>query len=226
MEISSGTGSGSTLDGETVRGWDRIAGTVGVFVVLLFLARLLTPQDISDTTEDNRLGHEVSIFLADAGVGFFLIFLAGVWSRLRRSEGGGGMYAGLFVVGGAAFAAVFLLSAGFDLAVLTADEADVEAALLPLPNWAGLSAVPAAVAMCLGAATAIVTSQAFPTWLGLLTVALGFVFLLGAFRVFGEEGGGALDSVGLVSYLLVNAWVLAASVLLLLRPGDGRNDPR
>jgi hypothetical protein len=216
-----------SLDADTVRGWDRIAGTAGAFVVALFLIRLLTPQDLADITGDNRRGHEVAVFLAYAGVGFFLIFLAGAWSRMRRSEGAGGMYSGLFVVGGAIFAVIVLLSATFDLAVLKADDADAEAALLPLAQWAGLSAGPAAVAMCLGAATAIVAGQGFPTWLGLSAVLVGFAYLLGSFGVFGEgdEESGGPGSAGLVGFLLFIAWVAAASLVLLIRPGDGREDP-
>jgi hypothetical protein len=225
MEIGSGTGSAPTLDGETVRGWDRIAGTAGMFMTVLLLIRLLTPQDIGDITRDNRSGHEFSIFLVYAGTGFFLIFLAGVTSRLRRSEGSAGMYSGLFVVGGAVFAAILLLSAGFDLAVLKADDSEAEAALLPLATWAGLSAGPVAVAMCLGGATAIVTSQAFPTWLGLLALVVGFASLLGTFGVFGEENASGPGAAGLVGFLLLIAWVATASVLMLLRPGAGENDP-
>ena len=168
-----------TLDGDTVRLWDLIGGAAGVVFVVLLLLGLLTPQTpaadtvagvIGGRIEDDHLGHEVSAFFILAGVGFFLIFLAGVWSRLRRSEGGGGMFAGLFVVGGAIFAAILLVSEAFHLALLkaaTADDDGALPALVWLADWAGLSALPAAVAMFLGAAAAIGTSQAFPTWLGL-----------------------------------------------------------
>jgi hypothetical protein len=51
------------------------------------------------------------------------------------------------------------------------------------------------------------------------------VLVVSAVRIFGEAGAGALDSAGIAGFLMINAWLLAASALLLLRPGDGPNDP-
>ena len=51
------------------------------------------------------------------------------------------------------------------------------------------------------------------------------VLVFSVVRIFGEAGAGALDSAGIVGFLMIIAWVLAASLLLLLQRGDGPNDP-
>jgi hypothetical protein len=100
-------------------------------------------------------------FLADIA---FLVFLAGVWSRFRRYEGTGGMTAGLFVVAGAVFAAMILVSEGLYLAYVQAAES-ADPSVLPtiaaLDDWVGIGTVPAGVAMMIGATGAILSTHAF-----------------------------------------------------------------
>ena len=50
------------------------------------------------------------------------------------------------------------------------------------------------------------------------------VLVISGVRIFDEAGAGVLDSAGIVGFLMITAWVLAASLLLLLRPGDCPND--
>ena len=198
MEMGAG---GRTLDGDTVRLWDRIAGAAGVVFVVLLLLGLLTPQTptadtlaqvIGDRLETDHLGHEMSIFLALAGVGFFLIFLAGVWSRLRRSEGGGGMFAGLFVIGGAIFAAIVLVSEGFHLALLkaaTGGRRRGAAGARAARRLGGFVRPPRRCGDVRRSCAEIGTSQAFPTWLGLASGAVAVVLVFSAVQVFDEGGG-------------------------------------
>jgi hypothetical protein len=137
------------------------------------------------------------------------------------------MYTGLFVVAGAVFTAMVLISESIHLALSKAAEAgDQEAlpALVRLDEWAGASSVPAAVAMLIGAATAMVTTWAFPGWLGALTGVVALLLIVGLLGISEEPGAPILDLLDLSGVLLLLAWVLATSVVLVLRPGDGPHD--
>jgi hypothetical protein len=73
--------------------------------------------------------------------------------------------------------------------------------------------------MFLGAAAAILTTRALPGWLGWLAGLAGLLLLISLFTVFSDDFEGPLEFVAFGGYLLMLVWVLATSIMLLLRPG-------
>ncbi|WP_139346543.1 DUF4386 family protein [Sinomonas mesophila] len=169
--------------------------------------------------------HQLSLllgFLADVA---FLVFLAGLWSRLRRGEGQAGMFAALVLIAGAAVVTLMLVSGGLSLALVqhaSGGQPDpaVLSALIALNAWVGSAILPASAAMFLGAAMAILTTRALPRWLGWLAAATAVLLLISLAGVFqSTPGEGVLGIIGFSGFLLFLIWVLATSIVLLLRPG-------
>jgi hypothetical protein len=218
-------------DVERAARWDRITALAGLLFVVLVVASFFTPEtpdsggsaeELAAAISDDRAGHQMSLllgFLADIA---FLVFLAGVWSRFRRYEGGGGMMSGLFALAGAAFAATILVSEGLYLAYVQAAE-NADPSVLPtiaaLDDWVGIGTVPVAVAMMIGATGAILSTHALPAWLGWLAGLNAVLVLLSLGAVFEGDDESVLVSVGgFGGFLLLLIWVLATSVVLLMRP--------
>jgi hypothetical protein len=252
MEAGPGAGTGGpavagrrSYDGGDVAGqarrWDQIGAIAGLIFIALILASFFTPdtpsadsstEAIAAQLSEDRSAHQVSLllgFLADIA---FLVFLAGSWSRLRRYEGMGGMFSGLFAVAGAVFASTILVSEGLYLALVQgADSAGEEPAvvrtLVVLDNWVGAATVPAGAAMFLGATMAILATRALPAWLGWLAAVTGLLLVVSLGAVFDDTEEGVLGFAGFGGFLLFLVWVLAASIVLLMRAGrDATPTPR
>jgi hypothetical protein len=223
--------AGGRRDDEVAAKWDRITAAAGLVFVVLIVASFFTPstpeygssaEELAAGLTDDRAGHQMSLllgFLADIA---FLVFLAGVWSRFRRYEGLGGMMSGLFAIAGAAFTATILISEGVYLTLVQAAEsADLET-LLPLATldyWVGLAAVPVGVAMLIGATGAILSTHALPAWLGYLSGVNAVVLLLGVGAVFESDEETWLVGIGgFGGFLLFLIWILATSIVLMMRP--------
>jgi hypothetical protein len=213
---------------------DRWAAVAGLVFTALVVASIFTPvtpstnspaEDIAAQLARDRTAHHLSLllgFLADVA---FLVFLAGLWSRLRRWEGPAGMFAALVLTAGAAVVALMLVSGGLQLALVqyaSGGQPDRTAlpALAALNDWVGGAIVPASVAMFLGAAVAILTTRALPRWLGWLAAAAALLLLISLAGIFQTTPGeGVVGIAGFSGFLLFLVWVLATSVVLLLRPG-------
>ena len=213
---------------------DRWAAVAGLVFTALVVASFFTPdmpstdspaEDIAAQLSGDRSAHQFSLllgFLADVA---FLVFLAGLWSRLRRWEGPAGMFAALVLTAGAAVVALMLVAWGLHMALVQyASGGQPDPAALPaltvLNEWVGGAIVPASVAMFLGAAVAILTTGALPRWLGWLAAVTALLLLISLAGVFQTTtGGGMVGIVGFGGFLLFLVWVLATSVVLLLRPG-------
>ncbi len=228
----SGTGRAghAGADVERAARWDRITALAGLLFLLLVIASFFTPEtpdfdrsaeELAAALTDNRSGHQMSLllgFLADIA---FFVFLAGLWSRLRRHEGVGGMFAGLFVVAGAAFAATILVSEGLYLTLVQAG-ATADATTLPtlaaLDYWLGICVVPAGVAMMIGATGAILSTHALPAWVGWLAGLNAVLLVLSLAAVYESDEETVLVSIGgFGGFLLFLVWTLASSVVLLMR---------
>jgi hypothetical protein len=174
----------------------------------------------------DQSAHQVSLllgFLADIA---FLVFLAGLWSRLRRFEGVGGLFSGLFVVAGAVFVSTILVSEGLYLALVqgadtAGDEPAVLRTLVVLDNWVGAATVPAGAAMFLGVTMAVLTTRALPAWVGWLAGVAGLLLVVSLGAVFDTSEEGVLGFAGFGGFLLFLIWVLATSVVLLMKAGRG-----
>jgi hypothetical protein len=165
-------------------------------------------EDIAAQFAGDRTAHQLSLllgFLADTA---FLVFLAGLWSRLRRWEGQAGIFAALVLAAGAAVVTLMLVSGGLYLALIqyaSAGQPDpaVLPALIVLNDWVGAAIVPAGVAMFLGAAAAILTTRPLPRWLGWLAALTAVLLLISlAGIVQNAPEGGVLGVVGFGGFLL------------------------
>lgn len=225
---------------DQARRWDQIAAVAGLVFIALILASFFTPdtpgvdsspEELAAGLTEERIGHQLSLlvgFLADIA---FLVFVAGLWSRLRRREGVGGMLAGLFVISAAVFSALILVSEGLYLALVqaaaTADPATLPA-LSVLDYWVGIVVVPPAVTMMLGVAAAILSTRALPAWLGWLAAVDGVVLSLSLGAVFESNEETVLVGIGgFGGFLLFLVWTLATSIVLLMKAGrDPSPTPR
>jgi hypothetical protein len=216
------------------RRWDLIAAIAGLLFVVLVLGSFFTPgtpasdtpiEDIAAQLQVDLPGHQLSLFLGFLGDVAFLVFVAGVWSRLRRWEGPAGMFSGLFVLAAVAATAVLMVSEGLYLALAqygAAADPDLGAlqSLTILNEWVGAAVVPAFAATFIGAATAILTTRALPQWLGWLAALIALLLLVSLGGVFQTDPrGGVIEIAGFGGFLLFLVWVLATSIVLLLRRG-------
>ena len=111
-------------------GTHRAAGAGLVFIALV-LASFCTPdtpaadgsaEQIAAQLAADDAGNRASLLLGFLGDIAFLVFLAGLWSRLRRFEGAAALFSGLFAIAGAVFAATVAVSGGLYLALVQGAE--------------------------------------------------------------------------------------------------------
>ena len=236
MEARAGSGmndpavaGGTPHDGVAAR-WDRIAAAAGLLFIVLVVASFFTPvtPDYPSTAEQlaseltaDRAGFQMALLLGFLGDIAVLVFLAGLWSRFRRHEGTGGMLSGLFAIASATFAATVLVSEGVYLALVQAAET-ADPSTLPtleaLDYWVGIGTVPAGVAMMIGATGAILSTHALPAWLGYLSGLTGVLLVLTLAGVYESDEESVLVGIGgFGGFLMFMIWVLATSVVLLMR---------
>ena len=212
---------------------DRWAAVAGLVFTALVVASFFMPEvpssdtpaeDIAARLAADSSGHRLSLLLGFLSDVAFLVFLAGLWSRLRRVEGPAGMSAALVLAAGAAFVALMLISGGLHLALVQyASGGQRDPAVLPaltvLNQWVGAAILAPSVAMFLGATVAILTTRALPLWLGWLAAATAVLQLIALAGVFQTTIEGVVGIAAFFGFLLFLVWVLATSVVLLLRPG-------
>lgn len=250
MEAGAGTGTGGPAvagrrshdggDHDQARRWDQGGAVAGLVFIGLILISFFTPDTpgIDSSAEElaagltaERSGHQISLLVGFLGDIAFLVFVAGLWSRLRREEGLGGMWAGLFILAAAVFSAVILVTSGLYLALVQAGataDTSVLPALAVLDYWVGIAVVPPAVAMMLGVAAAILSTRALPAWLGWLAAVDGVVLALSLGAVFETDEETVLVGIGgFGGFLLFLVWTLATSIVLLMKAGrDDSTAPR
>lgn len=212
---------------------DLWAALAGLVFTALVLASFFAPdipssdspaEDIAAQLVADNTGHRLSLLLGFLGDVAFLVFLAGLWSRLRRGEGQAGMFAALVLAAGAAFVTLMLISGGLHLVLVQyASGGQPDPAVLPaladLNQWMGAAILAPSAAMLLGATLAILTTRALPLWLGWLAAATAVLQLIALAGVFQTAVEGVVAIAAFVGFMLFLVWVLATSVVLLLRPG-------
>lgn len=236
MEARAGSGmndpaaAGRMREDMTEARWDRITAAAGLLFIVLVVASFFTPgtpdypagaDELASDLSAERSGHQMSLLLGFLGDIAILVFLAGLWSRFRRHEGAGGMMSGLFAIASATFAATILVSSGIYLALIQAAET-ADPSTLPtiqaLDYWVGICTVPAGVAMMIGATGAILSTHVLPAWLGYLSGLTGALLVLSLAAVYESDEETVLVGIGgFGGFLLFLIWVLATSIVLLMR---------
>ncbi|MGY1815548.1 hypothetical protein [Blastococcus sp. SYSU D00820] len=201
---------------------------------LLIVASFFTPDTpgvedggaaIAAAIAEDRAGHQWSLLLAFLSDITFLVFLAGLFSRLRRAEGHGGLFSGLVAIAGAVFVSTIMASEGIYLAMVTGtadvgDEPAVFTTLAVLNDWTGSVTLAAGVALFLGVAAGIVSTSALPNWLGWWAAVVCVLLLVSLAGVFQEElEGGVVEYTGFGGFILMMLWTLTTGVVLLVRAG-------
>lgn len=211
--------------------WEKTAASTGiVFVILLVAAALIAgePPKLSDPAQDfvryfsDKQGAVLLSGLLSGGLGgvFFLWWLGSLRIFLRRHESDGGRLSAVAFGSGLVALATLIqaiaLRSALAFSIASSADASVVHAIYNL-SYALDAFNPFAVGTLLGAASiSAARSGAFPKWLvwaggliGLLRILTGFDVILKE-SVFGDEG-----AIGMLAFVLVLAWVLAASVVMI-----------
>jgi hypothetical protein len=217
--------------------WERLGAIAGILFFVVVLASFFTPEtpDVDDPTAeivndlvDDRTGIILSAYLVGLASLFYLVFVAALWSLLRRAEAERGPSV-LVLLGGLGIAMVLLVSSGVTLALVeAADEGREEAipALIELDNILFILGGGITIAtFYAGVALSAIPTGSLPRWLGWIAAAFAVVFPIALLGVFSEDDeGGVLGAVFFIVLLVNFLWILAASIVMLLRsraaPGE------
>lgn len=208
--------------------WQQ-AGAVGGFLfVALLLVTFFTPGTPDTDTPTAQIGTEVADdstgLLVNAYLGglsqvAFLVFLAALWTALRRAEPEPGASI-LALLGGVATALGILIATGVTLALVFASEDNREPAairaLFELDTTVFIGVGFVLAAFFAGVALSAIPTGALPRALGWAAAAIALLFLVGLLGIFSDDDeGGVLGILVFIGFLATLVWVLAVSVVLL-----------
>lgn len=203
---------------------ERWAGLGGVAYVVLFVIgailsysagqpdRSAAPEELVSYygNTDNHGKINLGWLLVVLGVFLFLLFLAGLRQAVARLDGDGFLTT-LTTVGGAVYATLALAAISLSAAIKTMSDDTFEDTVYPELIYAADDVAYVfhsaggigAGAMMIAASLAALRGRALPSWAGWLGIALGVL---------------ALFSIFFFPQLGIAAWIVAAGVLLFLRP--------
>jgi hypothetical protein len=200
--------------------WERWGALGGVaFVVLVVIAAVIggSPPKPTDSAlkivkyfRDNQDALKIGSYLNGIGLIVFLWFLATLYGRLRRAEGGSGRVSGIALTG----AVVALTTA------TVANGITAYGALHPLSSvgsfqistvlfgYAGF----AIAVFVAGTSIVVMRTSLLPQWLGWIGAVVALLWLVGAAAVSTEND--TINGIGFVVFLIWAIWLLVLSVLL------------
>jgi hypothetical protein len=212
------------------------AATGILFVVLAIVGFLVTPNppaaDASAAEVFEYVGdkqdtlHTVQLIFALAGFSF-IWFIGSLRHSLAAAEGNGGRLANTAFGGG--LIAVATLMVAFGLAATAAlhpaeNGPQLTHALIDASLIVPAVGAPAAAVFFAANGLSILRSDLLPAWLGWLGLVTALFNLLGISAVYTDNGAFAADGVlgFFIGFALFLIWILAASIVLYQRLGDGR----
>jgi hypothetical protein len=219
-----------------MKSWERIGAVSGLLFFVLVVASFFGPDTpdaddstatIVDSLADDRTGLILGAYLSGLAALFYLVFVAALWSRLRRAEIERGASV-LTLLGGVGIAVVILLGSGVTLALVeAADEGREPEAVRALFELDGvffiLGVGITAAAFYAGTALSAIPTGSLPRWLGWIGAVLAVVFPLALLGVFSkDEEGGVLGGIFFIALLVNFLWILATSIVMLR---DARGAP-
>ena len=197
-----------------------LTGVVAVVLIVLgFIIGGDTPdiEDSGDQVLEFYLDEEgsqiASSILVVYGAMLFVFFAATLRGRLRRAEETGAVLSTAAFGGGLLMALGIALFAGINFTLAdTADNIDASAAqALHALNYDLFFPVALGTEVFfLATGIAVVRGGGLPSWLGWIAIVLAII---------------ALTPIGFFAFLAGGLWILAASILLALRPAEGPPGP-
>lgn len=212
---------------------ERLSMASGVATVLAVVAAMFSAPshaeggaaEFAASYASNAGGHLTSTFLSGLASLFFIIFLGGLFSILRRAEGGPGTLARMLLGGGlslitlvlagqAAYAASVMVAGGEGVApgvvrgIDTLAFVTMQFAIFPRVVFIGATAL------------ILLRSTVTPRWLGWAGLVVAAVNLVGAGGAFDYEGTSTLGLFAFLSLVVFVLWVLATSIVYLARGGS------
>lgn len=206
--------------------WDRLSLAAGILVAPLFLARHFVIRNApADTDPIGRFmsfyaahgtTQKIADYLGLIAVTAFVVFLAGLRTRLEKVEGAGSLPSVVFGAG-LVWAPLMMLSSGTDLMLAWKDAAANPATFQAVRDVGyylyEVAALPLAVCLVASSVT-MLSAGSFPRWVGGVGLATAPCFVLASllpFTSIGEVGDG-------LSFLLFLVWTLAAGIMGLRQP--------
>jgi hypothetical protein len=213
----------------------RYAAATGIFffvlVVIGFVVQHKPPASDASATEvlEYVKDHRDNLHLVQAIFGlagfFFIWFIGALRSLLGRAEGGEGRLATTAYGGGLIAVATLMVGLGLAAAAELHPAADPEItrALIDASLLVPAVGAPAAAVFFLGNGLSILRSGYLPSWLGWLGIVAAVFNAIGISAVFTDHGAFAGDGVigFFAGFLLFIIWVLAASIALVRKLGEG-----
>jgi len=212
------------------RRWEQVAAACGILFVVLQNASQgliqtggMEPSFNAGATEivaffeaRNASLFGVGDYLQSLSVITWVFFLGALWARLRRFEDDPGWLSMITLASGLLVGTIYIAGGGWTLAMARlGDGLDPEIArlLFDQGNFGFANIWVALAGMMLAAGIHVMTYQSLPRWMGwgAFVTALGLIVA----RAFWTSGNGLL----FVPYLMLWAWVSAASVVLVRRAG-------
>lgn len=206
------------------RRWERFAplgalGFLGSMVIGAVILGEAPPSSQAPTEEiasyfaDHRSGVLYnSVFAVFGGFVLYPWFLASLWRAIRQTEGEGGIFAMVAIVGGIGLLGPLLLqAAGWGAAALEAGprrDPSVTAGLMDLGNM-GFLLLPMPSALLIAATTLAAPRGALlPAWLARAGMPLAAIVL----------AGGLVGLAPQLLFVVVALWLVAVAVVLFRRP--------
>jgi formate hydrogenlyase subunit 4 len=215
----------------------RLAAATGIFFVALVIIAFLvqpkppssdaSPAEVLTYVSDHHDALHVIQLIFGAAAFFFVWFIGALRSSLGAAEGGQGRLATTAYGGGLiAAAALFVSFALVATATLhpATNGADVTRALTDAAAMVLAVSAPAVVVFFVANSLSILRSGYLPSWLGWLGFLTALFNAMGIGAVFTDHGAFAADGVlgFLIGFILFLAWILAASMTLVRRLGEGQ----
>jgi hypothetical protein len=208
--------------------WERYAGISGfVFVVLVLVGSFLpgSPPATNDSAakigkyfQDNDDAIKCAAFISGLAAIAFLVFLAGLYGKLRTAERDGARLSLVALAGGVVSIGLVLVAFSImgTVAILV-DEGGAEAAKFYYVLFNSLTGLAGLAFAALVGATALVAfrTRVVPTWLAWLSAASAVLWIPGGLTVASDSD--AAFGIGFAAFILFLVWVLATS-FVLFRP--------
>jgi len=213
----------------------RYAAATGIFfVVLVVIGFLVQPKppssdasavEVLEYVKDHHDAlHVVQLIFGLAGF-FFIWFIGALRSLLGGAEGGERRLATTAYGGGLIAVATLMVGLGVAAAaeLHPARDPEITRALIDASLLIPAVGAPAAAVFFFANGLSVLRSGYLPPWLGWLALVTGFFNAIGIGAVFTDHGVFAGDGVlgFFVGFALFLVWVLAASILLVRKLGEG-----